>query len=339
MSDRDRITAIFPGQGGIKPGVGEVAFTNSLEAKKVFYLASSEVGIDLSEVAFGSETDRLVEQSQMVRTAASIAEDEYAKERGLKKIGAGGHSLGQLAAFASIGAIERSDIFAITRARQEAMRHSNKVNPGLMVAVSGISAAIADKVSDMAKAKYANDNANDQHVFSGLIHVDKQHIKDRIETALAALKEDIEELAKGEKKMPRIRIFPLGAETGAAHHDELQLPGLHILEEEVNMRKHNFNHINPGVFQANSVQWLTTPEQIAAELLNGLTQGVKWRGQMSEYYASGFRNFYETESSDVLTGLIKRDYVIKLINKKFGSVVSIVGPKPAVSPDVDKQEL
>jgi [acyl-carrier-protein] S-malonyltransferase len=339
MSNRDRITAIFPGQGGIQPGVGETAFNNSIEAKKIFYLASSEVGINLAEVAFGSETDRLMEQSQMVRTAASVAEDAYAQERGLKKIGAGGHSLGQLAAMASIEAIDRADIFAITRARQEAMRHSNEVNPGLMVAVSGIPVAIAHRVSAIAKARYTNENANDQHVFSGLIHVDRQHIKDRIEAALASLRDEVEELAKGEKKMPRIKIRPLGAETGAAHHPELQQPGLPILEEEVNMRKHRFNHIKPGVFLANSVQWLTTPDQIAAELLGGLTEGVNWRGQMHEYYASGYRNFYETESSDVLTGLINRDYVTKVMNRKFGSVVSILEPKVAASPDGNKQEL
>ena len=124
MPNRDRITAIFPGQGGIKPGLGEEAFAKSPEARKVFYAASAEVGEDIAEIAFGSRTDELLDQAQMVRTAASLAEYEYAKERGLKIIGAGGHSVGQMAALGAIGAIERPDLFTITYSRQEAMKHA-----------------------------------------------------------------------------------------------------------------------------------------------------------------------------------------------------------------------
>ena len=200
MAKRESITALFPGQGGIKPGIGNEAWENSIEAKKVFFLASAQVGIDLAEVAFGSQTEFIEEQSQMVRTAASIAELEYARQQGLNVAGAGGHSLGQLAAFYAVGAINRPDIFALTHSRQEAMRYSNSVNPGRMVAVTGITSAIASKIAGVAKAKHANDNASDQHIFSGSVKEDGRDIEDRIKDAVISLKDEIEAIAKGEKK-------------------------------------------------------------------------------------------------------------------------------------------
>jgi [acyl-carrier-protein] S-malonyltransferase len=327
MSSRESITALFPGQGGIKPGLGEIAFHNSIEARKIFYLASSEVGIDLSEVAFGSQTDLLERNAQLVRTAASLAEYEHAKQRGLRISGAGGHSLGQLAALAAIGAISTNDIFPITKKRQEAMDYANSINPGLMVAATGISAVLASKIAKLAKAVHTNENASDQHVFSGLINIGGMHIKDRVESAIASLRNEIEHIATRDKSaVPRIKIRPLGKETGAAHTD-LQDPGVPIFSEEVARRKSNFNHIKPGSFLANSVQWLTSPDDFEKELVDGLTQGVNWRGQMEEYYHSDYRLFYEPESSEVLTGLIRRDYELEVISRKFGKVVMITTAK------------
>jgi malonyl CoA-acyl carrier protein transacylase len=322
------LTGLFPGQGGIKPGIGQEAWEKSTEAKKVFFLASAQVGVDLAEVAFGSQTDLIEEQSQMVRTAASIAEFEYAKERGLKISGAGGHSLGQLAAFYAVGAISRPDILELTHSRQEAMQYSNSINPGLMVAVTGIPTAIASKLAGMAKARHANENASDQHTFSGPIEEEGVHIEDRVKNAVSSLKDEIEAIARGEKKIvPRIRVRLLGKETGGAHHRELQAPGVPMFAEDVARLKSNFKHIKPGTLQANSVQWLTSPDDLERELISGLTQGVNWRGQMWEYYQSGYRHFYETASSDVLTNLINRDYKTEVLKKRFGQVVKIIEPK------------
>lgn len=327
MSSMESITALFPGQGGIKPGLGELAFNNSTEAKKIFYLASSEVGIDLSEVAFGSQTHLLDQNAQLVRTAASLAEYEYAKQRGLRISAAGGHSLGQLAALSAIGAISRNDIFPITKKRQEAMDYANSINPGLMVAATGISSVLASKIAKLAKAVHTNENASDQHVFSGLINIGGMHIKDRVESAIASLRSEIEHIAHRDRNpIPRIKVRPLGKETGAAH-TKLQDPGVPIFSEEVARRKSNFSHIRPGSFLANSVQWLTSPDDFERELVDGLTQGVNWRGQMNEYYQSDYRLFYEPESSEVLAGLIKRDYEAELISRKFGKMIMITAAK------------
>jgi malonyl CoA-acyl carrier protein transacylase len=325
MSNRDRITAIFPGQGGIKAGLGEEAFVKSKEARKVFFAASAEVGENIAEIAFGSETDKLADYAQMVRTAASLAEYEYARERGLRVIGAGGHSLGQLAALGALGAIELPDLFAITHTRQEAMKLSNQENPGLMVAVSGITKSMAARIAENTKTKWANINASDQHVFSGRIHIEDLHINDRVSAAVTAIRE--EAVQRG-RKLKAIKVRPLGPETGAAHSAE-QEPGVPMLAEKVYQLKDRFNHIPPGAFQANSVRWLTTPDQIAEEIISGLTEGVDWHGQTEEYFQSGYRQFYEVPSSDVLTNLFRRDYVVRIAKKRFGDTVILESPKPA----------
>jgi malonyl CoA-acyl carrier protein transacylase len=324
MSNSRKITAIFPGQGGIGRGLGEEAFTKSKEAKKVFFAASAEVGIDLAEVAFGSDEELLLENSQMIRTAASEAEYIYATERGLRIDGAGGHSLGQMAAFAVLGAVERTDLYAITHARQRAMQYSNKQNEGLMISLKGFTESWAGKIAVQSKAALVNLNASNMHVLSGRLREDGLHMHDRVEAAVSAAKR---ELAQKGQKISGIRVRPLGKETGAAHHPELQIAGQHILQEEVDRRKHKFKHIKPGTFQGNSVRWLTTPDQIAEEIVSGLTSGVNWQGQLCEYYQSGYHIFYEPNSSKVLTKLIAQDYETKILNKKFGDLVQVVGPK------------
>ena len=122
--------------------MGELVYKASEEAKRIFYTASEVAEVDMGEVCFGSETDRLDETliAQQAITTVSIAEYSYLKKLGINFDVGLGHSLGEMPLLAMSGILSARDTFSLVKARAIATSKAADERPGEMVVVSGLEA-------------------------------------------------------------------------------------------------------------------------------------------------------------------------------------------------------
>ena len=202
-----------------------------------------------------------------------------------------GHSLGELSAFCAAGAIEFEDGVKLARERGRLMKLAGERAPGSMAAVLGLDADILKTVCVEASAQHANtlgvvvanDNCPGQLVISG--------DKDAVATAGTAAK------AQGAK-----RVLPLAVSIAshsplmAAIRDDFAaaLAALPIQTAKV------------PVIGNTSVQPITHPDDIRAELTAQLTSPVLWTETIRYMHAYGVTNFVELGPKDVLVNMLKR---------------------------------
>lgn len=202
-----------------------------------------------------------------------------------------GHSLGELSAFCAAGAFTFEDGVKLARERGRLMKLAGERTPGSMAAVLGLEADVlkticADTSAQMAGTLgvvVANDNCPGQLVISG--------DKDAVAAAGVAAK------AKGAR-----RVLPLAV--SIASHSPLMeairddfaavLADLPIVAATV------------PVIGNTSVQPITHPDDIRAELTAQLTSPVRWTETIRYMHAQGVTNFVELGPKDVLVNMLKR---------------------------------
>ena len=170
---------VFPGQGSQKIGMGKDLAESFPSAKAVFDEVDEALGENFSALVFdGSDDDlKLTENTQPALMAVSLAavaalDAEFGIT--LKDHGSfvAGHSLGEYAALAAVGALSIADTAKLLRLRGKAMQSAVPVGEGAMAAVLGLSmeqveAVLAQSEASLGVAEVANDNANGQVVISG----------------------------------------------------------------------------------------------------------------------------------------------------------------------------
>jgi len=204
-------------------------------------------------------------------------------------VAAAGHSLGEYAAHAAVGALEAADAVRLVRERGELMRDAGTRRPGTMAAVLGLDgpvvADICDDVSDAESVVVAaNFNAPDQTVISG--------DPSAVERAGVRLKE------AGAK-----RVLPL--KVSGAFHSPLMAPAREGLAEALGAVP--FAAPGAPVFANASAQPVRDADTARRLLSEQLTAPVRWVESMrgAAALADGV-TFLEIGPGTVLAGLLKR---------------------------------
>jgi [acyl-carrier-protein] S-malonyltransferase len=199
-----------------------------------------------------------------------------------------GHSLGEITALTAAGAVSFEDGLRLVRARGQAMKAAGEQNPGAMAALLGIDVekaealcrSIADEQGGVAVV--ANDNCPGQVVISG---------------SEAAITELITQApAHGAKRAVRLAV-------SIAAHSPLMQPAAESFREALSQVQWS----TPEVTVYGNVAAL--PLDVRAledELINQLTNRVRWRETVRNMNAAGTQQFVEIGSRDVLTGLLRR---------------------------------
>lgn len=281
---------LCPGQGAQRVGMGQDLADRFPAAREVFELADEALGEALAEVMWrGPEADlTLTHHAQPAILVHTLAVHAVVRDH-VEPVAAAGHSLGEYAAYAAVGALELADAVRLVRRRGELMLEAGARRPGTMAAVIGleaeeVEALCAAESGDGRVVVAANLNAPGQIVISG--------DPDAIERAGEHLK------ARGAK-----RVLPL--KVSGAFHSPLMEParvGLREALEAVALR-------DPAVpVIANATAEPVRDAETARRLLGEqLTSPVRWIASMqaAARLADG-ATYLEMGPGNVLRGLLGR---------------------------------
>jgi len=169
---------LFPGQGSQKVGMGAELAEASAAARDVFGEVDEALKQNLSALMFAGPEDRLTltENAQPAIMANAIAtlrvlERDFGVKLLEKASCVAGHSLGEYAALAAIGAFSLADTARLLKLRGWAMQAAVPVGEGTMAVLLGAdidqAKALADAAAQGEVCEVANDNDPSQVVLSG----------------------------------------------------------------------------------------------------------------------------------------------------------------------------
>ena len=285
-SMKNKIAFIFPGQGSQIVGMGQDLYKSTHIAKEFYTIADDYLNFSLSSISFNGPNETLQKTiyTQPAIYVNSCILSYLFKNKGIYPDAFCGHSLGELSALYSSGAITFEDGLKIVKARSKAMYLSGKKKPGTMVAFIGVDKNQIRKICDNKEVVVpANINSKDQIVISGSIN----GIEKAISTA---------------QKMGVKRIFPLNV--SGAFHSPLMNDAMDTLAET--LKEIPFNDIKIPVYQNIDAKPELKGENLKYNFLNQLTNPVKWLNIIENISQNGINIFIEVGPGKVLQRLNRR---------------------------------
>jgi [acyl-carrier-protein] S-malonyltransferase len=267
----NELALLFPGQGSQTPDMRE-----QVEAHRpdLLALARSEVSDDLFERA-----EEGTRWAQPAIYCAALAGYEVLKDR-YEPAWLAGHSLGEISALVAAGALDAEDGLRLVAARGRLMQEAaEQTGDGGMLVVRVRERAPVEQVAAQAGLSVANDNAPDQLVLSG---------------AIAALEEA--ERLLGERRVRAKRLPVAGA-----FHSSLMEPAVEPFRALVEQTP-----VREARVPVMSCVTAAPFEDVRGQLVQALTQPVRWSDVLRALRAAGATHFLETGPGRVLTGLTRK---------------------------------
>ena len=266
VTDTQAPAALFPGQGSQTPDMRDrVART----APELLDRAIELVGED--------PFARVEESTRFAQPAIFCASLAGWDALGLEPSAAAGHSLGELAALAAAGVLDRDDALRLVVLRGSLMAEAD--DSGSMLALVGATEEEAAEIAQHAGVTVANDNAPGQVVLSGS------------RKALATAEEDARDHGRRALKL----------DVAGAFHSPAMEPAVAPFRaalDEVELGEPRF-----PVVSCSTTEPFT---DVRAELAAALTTPVRWRETMLALHAAGVCRYVEVGPGKVLARLGKR---------------------------------
>lgn len=266
ITDPTAPVVLFPGQGSQTPDMRDLV---AERAPDLLERVTALVGED--------PFPRAGESTRFAQPAIFCASLAGWDALGLEAAAAAGHSLGELAALAAAGVLEREDALNLVVLRGKLMAEADDV--GSMLALVGADEEDAAAVAEAAGVTVANDNAPGQVVLSGP--------RDRLAKAEEAARE------RGKRAIP--------VDVAGAFHSPSMEPAV-----EPFRRALDETDVHEAAFPVFSCASTKPFEDVRAELAAALTKPVRWRETVLALHEAGGRRFVEVGPGKVLARLGKR---------------------------------
>ncbi|HET7367515.1 MAG TPA: ACP S-malonyltransferase [Gaiella sp.] len=280
-----KVAFCFPGQGSLEAGMGREIAEAVPEAMDVYRIGSEATGMDLAHLCFESPLEELVETEvqQPTLVATSLAILAAVRKEGLEPDVVVGHSVGEYAALASVGAMSTGETIALVRERGLAMAEAAKQRPGAMAAILGLEDQLVETLCRKILMVWpANYNCPGQIVISGE--------NEAVEECCA------EAESLGARRAIRLKV-------SGAFHSPLVARAADRLKPAVDRIRFS-DPIAP--FMSTVTAKVEPAQRLAALLVNQLTEPVRFTQAAGELIKDGVTTFVEIGPGNVLSGLVKR---------------------------------
>ncbi len=280
-----KVAFCFPGQGSLEEGMGREIAEAVPAAMDVYRIGSDVTGLDLAKICFHSPLEALVETEvqQPALVATSLAILAALRDAGLEPDVVVGHSVGEFAALASVGAIGTAEAIGLVRERGLAMADAARTRPGAMAAILGLEDEQVESLCRRIIGVWpANYNCPGQVVVSG------EH--EAVEECCA------EAASLGARRAIKLKV-------SGAFHSPLVARAADRLRPAV--EKVRFAEpIAP--FMSTVTARIEPAQRLAGLLVEQLTAPVRFTQSARELMREGVTTFVEVGPGTVLTGLVKR---------------------------------
>lgn len=289
-----KVAFCFPGQGSLESGMGRDIAEAVPEAMEVFRIGSEASGLDLVRLCFDADLDELVETEvqQPALVATSLAILAALRARGIEPDVVVGHSVGEFAALASVGALSTADAIGLVRERGLAMAEAARQRPGVMAAILGLADEEVENLCRKIVGVWpANYNCPGQIVISGE--------NEAVEECCA------EAESLGARRAIRLRV-------SGAFHSPLVARAADRLRPAVERIKFA-EPIAP--FMSTVTARIEPATRLGTLLVDQLTAPVRFTQSARELMKQGVSTFVEVGPGNVLSGLLKRiDRSVKAVS-------------------------
>ena len=280
-----KVAFCFPGQGSLEVGMGREIAEAVPEAMEVYRIGSEATGMDLAHLCFEAPLEELVETEvqQPTLVATSLAILAAVRKAGLEPDVVVGHSVGEFAALASVGAMSEGEAIGLVRERGLAMAAAARERPGAMAAILGLEDHLVETLCRKILGVWpANYNCPGQIVVSGE--------NDAVEECCA------EAESLGARRAIRLKV------SGAFHSPLVGQAG-RALKPAIDRIRFT-DPVKP--FMSTVTAKIEPAQRLGALLVDQLTAPVRFTQAAGELMRGGVTTFVEIGPGSVLSGLVKR---------------------------------
>ncbi len=280
-----KVAFCFPGQGSLEVGMGREIAEAVPEAMEIYRIGSEVTGMDLAHLCFESPLDELVETEvqQPTLVATSLAILAAVRKAGIEPDVVVGHSVGEFAALASVGAMTEGEAIGLVRERGLAMAAAARERPGAMAAILGLEDHLVETLCRKILGVWpANYNCPGQIVVSGE--------NDAVEECCA------EAESLGARRAIRLKV------SGAFHSPLVGQAG-RALKPAIDRIRFS-DPVKP--FMSTVTAKIEPAQRLGALLVDQLTAPVRFTQAAGELMRGGVTTFVEIGPGSVLSGLVKR---------------------------------
>jgi [acyl-carrier-protein] S-malonyltransferase len=280
-----KIAFCFPGQGSLAPGMGRDVAEAVPSAMEVYRVGSEASGLDLQHLCFEAPIEEVmntdIQQPALVATSLAIL--AAVRERGIEPDIVVGHSVGEFAALASVGAMGTGEAIALVRERGLAMAEAAARHPGSMAAILGLEdEAVETLCRKIVGVWPANYNSPGQIVVSGE--------DDAVQECCA------EAESLGARRAVKLKV-------SGAFHSPLVARAADRLRPAIE-RIRFVEPVTP--FMSTVTARIEPAQRLASLLVDQLTAPVKFTQAVHALVKDGVTTFVEVGPGTVLSGLVKR---------------------------------
>lgn len=290
VNTMNRTVLFFPGQASQYVGMGRDLYEASEEVRKLYQLASDEIGRDIAQLSFEGPGDEL-KRTRFTQPAIllhSLAVVIHLRNHLPRFDYAAGHSLGEYGALAVSGALSFENAVKAVARRAELMDKACQANPGTMAAIMGLPPEKVEEICQLVSVEgvvvCANYNSKNQVAVSG---------------GVDAVKRTADLARQAGAKMAVI------LEVGGAFHSPLMASARDGLREYLD--RLTISNASPPVVANVTAHPVSDGSQIRSYLVDQVTSPVRWSQTMDFLKNDGVTTVVEIGPGKVLTGLAKRE--------------------------------
>ena len=280
-----KVAFCFPGQGSLEVGMGREIAEAVPEAMDVYRVGSEVTGMDLAQLCFEGPLEELVETEvqQPTLVATSLAILAAVRKEGIEPDVVVGHSVGEFAALASVGAMSTPDAIGLVRERGLAMAEAARQRPGAMAAILGLEDQLVETLCRKILGVWpANYNCPGQIVVSGE-------------------NEAVEECCAEAESLGARRAIKL--KVSGAFHSPLVARAADRLKPAIDRIRFS-DPVAP--FMSTVTAKIEPAQRLGSLLVDQLTAPVRFTQAAGELIRDGVTTFVEIGPGTVLSGLVRR---------------------------------